>query len=71
MADVGLVSVEALSGVVRFEVPYVGYAFDFMSQRSNYYFIVGIPAALLILSELYIIAREFRRRGTSQVVNES
>ena len=52
-------------GKVWLHVPYVGYVLDFARQPLGFTFMIGIPAALIILDELVRIGREvstLRRR---------
>ncbi|MEK7176696.1 MAG: signal peptidase I [Patescibacteria group bacterium] len=64
-------------GLVWFHVPYAGYIIDLARQPWGFTFLIGIPAALIIMDEaLRIISevREMRRRrreGTIGLVNET
>ena len=54
-------------GKVRLTVPYLGYAADKLRHRENFYLLMGIPAALLIINEVSNIARELRKlRGRKE-----
>jgi signal peptidase len=58
--DVELAEPSRLLGVAKFDVPYLGRLVDFLRHRDNFYLIVGIPALLLIISELGVITGELR-----------
>ncbi len=45
-------------GVVRYHVPYLGRVVEKLQDRRTYYLFVGIPAGLLILTELLSVGRE-------------
>lgn len=52
-------------GKVWLHVPYMGYILDFARQPWGFTFMIGIPAALIILDEVFRIGREvtaLRRR---------
>jgi signal peptidase len=59
--DLNPVPASAVVGKVRFNLPYVGTAIETLRNRDNYYVFIGIPAALLILNEIFTVASEFRR----------
>jgi signal peptidase len=48
-------------GTVNYFVPEIGRAVDKLHDRGNYYVFIGIPAALLILNELFSIGAEVRK----------
>jgi signal peptidase len=60
-ADTRPVSAGQVIGTVRVDFPYLGRVIDSLRSGDNYYLFIGIPAALLILSELWTVARELRR----------
>jgi len=65
LPDQQLVPAGNLVGKVRFHLPYLGYAADKLRHRENLYLLLGIPAGLVIASELWNIIRELgkaRRR---------
>lgn len=53
----------AVVGKVQLTVPYVGRLVQSLRDRETYYIFVGIPASLLILSELYNIGKELTGRA--------
>jgi signal peptidase len=59
--DATAVEAKDVEGKVRWDVPYLGSLVDRLQTRSTYYAFIGIPAALLVLSETWIIASELRR----------
>jgi signal peptidase len=59
--DATAVEAKDVEGKVRWDVPYLGSLVDRLQTRSSYYAFIGIPAALLILSEAWNIASEVRR----------
>ena len=61
IADPTLTPATKVIGTVKFDVPYLGYLVDKLRQRQNFYLYIGLPAALLILNELYSIATELRK----------
>lgn len=72
-ADPDPVIVENLRGRARLQVPYVGRLVNELHDRSTYFLFIGIPALLLVLSELWNIAQELRRpknqHGTDEGAN--
>jgi signal peptidase len=59
--DTEPVPASAVVGRARVQVPLVGHVIDGLRDRSTFYLLIGIPAALLILSELWNIASDLRR----------
>jgi signal peptidase len=59
--DATAVEAKDVEGKVRWDVPYLGSLVDRLQTRSTYYAFIGIPAALLVLSETWNIASELRR----------
>jgi signal peptidase I len=57
-------------GKVRFDLPYLGAAVQRLQDRTTYYAFIGIPAALLIATELWNIAREIRKARRGQAPTE-
>lgn len=51
-----------LVGIVRYDLPYLGYVAERMRDPRDYYLILGVPAGILILSEMMNIAREVRKQ---------
>jgi signal peptidase len=66
--DMSLVSASNLVGRVWFNLPLVGYLIAFIRTPVGYLTIVGLPAALLILSEWVEILRSIREEKRSRVV---
>jgi signal peptidase I len=60
-ADPELIDAKTVIGRVAFDLPYLGYAADGLRQRQNFFLLVGLPAALLVLSELWTIGSELRK----------
>jgi signal peptidase len=52
---------EAVTGRVTFSIPYLGHLIAFMTTDLGYVAFIGVPLGLLILSELWDLARAFRR----------
>lgn len=50
-------------GKVLFTVPYAGYILDFAKQPLGFTFMIGIPAALIVLYEVLGIFSEVKRLG--------
>lgn len=48
-------------GKVAFSLPYVGFILDFARQPLGFAFLVGIPAALVIMEEVFTIVRELKK----------
>ena len=61
LPDQELVPADNLIGKVRFHLPYLGYAVDWLRHRDGFLLFMGIPAALIIASELRNIVRELAR----------
>ena len=55
LPDRGLVPAESVVGTIRYHVPYVGYVADWIRHRDSYFVLVGVPAAIVILAELWRI----------------
>jgi len=58
-------------GKVVFHMPYVGFVLDFARQPLGFALLIGIPAALVIMEEVFAIAKEVkvalrRRRGDEE-----
>lgn len=60
VADLNLIPAANVVGRVVFDVPYVGHLVDGLRDRSTFYLLVGIPAVLLILNELWNIGTDLR-----------
>lgn len=58
--DRGTVSASALVGRVAFTIPYIGHAIGFASTRLGFLALVAAPLGLLVLGELYDLARAAR-----------
>lgn len=58
-------------GIVNHRVPQAGRVVDFLHDQTNYYVFIGIPAALLILNEIWSIGAELRKsRGRREPEDE-
>jgi signal peptidase len=55
------IAAERVVGQVRYDLPYLGRVVEKLQNRSTYYLFIGIPAALLIATELWNIVKEVRR----------
>ncbi len=69
--DSGLVSYDMVIGRVVGVVPRLGFALDFARSRNGFLVTVVIPAALIVLDELFTIAgvvRKMRRRAGRESV---
>lgn len=62
-ADHQLVPADAVVGRVMFTIPYIGHVIAFAGTETGFIAFVAIPLGLLILSELYDLARAARRRS--------
>jgi signal peptidase len=62
-ADAAPVPAELVVGKARLSLPYLGYVVDSLKDRGNFYLFIGLPAALLVLSELYVMTKELRGKG--------
>lgn len=58
--DPGLVPADALVGRMAFMIPYIGYVITFASSKIGFITLVAIPLGLLILGEVYDLARAAR-----------
>jgi len=71
-ADNALVPHSAVVGKVMLTMPRLGYVLDFARSRNGFFFMVVIPAALIILDELISLAQSIRavrnRQGAPQPV---
>jgi signal peptidase len=55
------IAAERVVGRVKYDVPYLGNLVNELRNRSTYYLFIGIPAALLIATELWSVVGEIRR----------
>jgi signal peptidase len=62
-ADRQLVPADALVGRVMFTIPYIGHVIAFAGTEFGFIALVAIPLGLLVLSELYDLARAARGRS--------
>lgn len=62
-ADQKLVPADALIGRMMFSMPYIGHVISFASTRIGFISLVAIPLGLLVLGELYDLARAARNSG--------
>lgn len=60
-ADRKLVPANALIGRVMFSIPYIGHIITFAGTQMDFLALVAVPLGLLVLSELYDLARVARR----------
>jgi signal peptidase len=58
------VAASEVIGKVVFTAPYAGYLLDFSRQPLGFALLVGVPAASLILNELFSIWNELRGKGS-------
>lgn len=65
-ADPWVVSPDQVVGVVKFHLPYAGYAHRFVRTPAGFALLVGVPASLLVLGELANIVREVRKLGEAK-----
>lgn len=59
-ADLELIPASNVVGRVVFGLPYIGSLVDGLKDRSMFYLIVGIPALLLIVNELWSVGADMR-----------
>lgn len=59
--DPSLVYPKDIGGRVIFTLPFVGYILDFAKQPLGFILLVGLPAVLVILDELFKIWREIKK----------
>lgn len=69
-ADLTPVADNQVVGEVQYHLPYAGHLVDKLNNRNNYYLIVGIPAALLILNEIGSLYTEFRKTRSRKGMSE-
>ena len=70
--DASVVAAENVVGTVWTSIPYLGYVMDFIRKPLGFILLIGIPAALIVLMELwsiFTVVRD-RRQGSSLVSNE-
>ena len=58
--DQNLVPAASVVGRVVFDLPYLGQVVDSFKDRNTFYLLVGIPALLLIVGELWNIGGDLR-----------
>ncbi len=58
--DLSQVPEKNVIGKVMLTIPYLGYIIDFARKPMGFIFLIGIPAMLVILDELLVIAGEVR-----------
>jgi signal peptidase len=64
-ADRGFVPASALVGRVMFTIPYIGHVIAYAGTAFGFIALVAIPLGLLILGEIYDLARAARGRSES------
>ncbi len=64
-ADGDLVPAANVLGRVKFSLPYLGHVADKLRHHEVFYMIIGIPAGLLVLGELFNVSREMRRKAAA------
>lgn len=69
-ADAEAVSLSEVKGVVKADVPRLGFVLDFTRQPIGFMFLIVLPAALIILSELEKIWRELRKKRKGKEVDD-
>lgn len=65
-ADRRLVPADALVGRVMFTIPYIGHVIVLASSEMGFIALVAIPIGLLVLNELYDLARAARNGRSKQ-----
>jgi signal peptidase len=55
------VAASQVIGKVSYDLPYLGRVVERLRDRQTYYIVIGIPAALLILNEIWVMASELRQ----------
>lgn len=58
--DVSQIPEKNVIGKVVLTIPYLGYIIDFARKPIGFFFLIGLPATLVILDELLVIAGEVR-----------
>lgn len=61
-ADAEMVALRDVIGVVKLDVPRLGYILDFTRQPIGFAFLIVLPACLIILTEIQKIWHELRRK---------
>ena len=62
LADEWVVPGANVVGVVRWSVPYLGYASNAATTPGGFAFVIALPAALVVVGELQSILRQLRAR---------
>ncbi len=65
-ADPGLVPASALVGRVAFTIPLIGHVVAFAGTRLGFIALVAVPLGLLVLGELYDLARAARNQSSGE-----
>jgi signal peptidase len=69
-ADQQLVPADALVGRVMFTIPYIGHVIAYAGTELGFIAFVAIPLGLLILGEIYDLARAARRQRETTESNQ-
>ena len=60
-ADPRLVREDQVRGEVVISIPYLGYIIDFARQPLGFAFLIGVPAAAVVIDEIMTIVQESKR----------
>lgn len=69
--DRRLVPTDALVGRVMFSIPHIGHVIAFASTRLGFIALVALPLGLLVLGELYDLARVARNGQADEATTET
>jgi signal peptidase len=70
-ADRGLVPASRLVGRVMFTIPYIGHVIAFASTRLGFIALVAVPLGLLVLGEVYDLARAVQNEREADGTREA
>lgn len=70
-SDPGFVSADALVGRVMFSIPYIGHLIVFAGTKLGFVLLVAIPLGLLVLGEVYDLARAARNSQDASTTTDT
>lgn len=68
--DAGSVAVDEVIGKVIFSIPFIGYLLDIAKKPWGFVFLIGVPAAIVIIDEVSTIVKETRHLRRKNKIEE-
>ncbi len=68
--DSGSVAIDEVIGKVLFSIPYIGYLLDIAKKPWGFVFLIGVPAAIVVIDEIATIVKETRHLRRKNKIEE-